>query len=137
MNKSSDDLLRGAAFHEAGQVVVAIHFGLTVGKIEISDDGSGKSQISPSDHLPLVEQIALCVAGIEAQGLFDCHTHSLAAATDYGMVIGLVDGFTEAESLGCRNAGYLRALEILKKQRPEVERLASHLIEHRRAHGTG
>jgi hypothetical protein len=137
MNKSSDDRLRGAAFHEAGHVVVVIHFGLTVGEIEISNEGSGKSQISPSDHLPLVDQIALCVAGIEAQELFDCHTHPLAAAADYGMVIGLVDGFTEAESLACRNAGYLRALEILKKQRPEVERLAYHLIEHRRAHGNG
>lgn len=137
MNKSSDDLLRGAAFHEAGHVVVAIHFGLTVGEIEISNDGSGKSQISPSDHLPLVDQIALCAAGIEAQELFDCHTHPLAAAADYGLVIGLMDGFTEAERLACRNAGYLRALEILKKQRPEVERLASYLIEHRRAHGNG
>ena len=137
MNKSSDDLLRGAAFHEAGHVVVAIHFGLTVGEIEISGDGSGKSQISHSDHLPLVDQIALCAAGIEAQELFDCHTHPLAAAADYGLVIDLVNGFTEAESLACRNAGYLRALEILKKQRPEVERLAYYLIEHRRAHGNG
>jgi hypothetical protein len=136
MNKSSVDLLRGAAFHEAGHVVIAIQFGLTVGEIEISEDGSGKSQISPSDHLPVVDQIALCVAGIEAQELFDCHTHPLAAAADYGMVISRVEEFTEAESLACRNAGYLRALEILKKQKPEVEKLARYLIEHRRAHGT-
>jgi hypothetical protein len=136
MNESSDDLLRGAAFHEAGHVVVAIHFGLTVGEVEISDDGSGKSHISPSDHLPVVDQIALCVAGIEAQELFGCRTHPLAAAADYGLVIGRVDGFTKAESLACRNAGYMRALEILKKRRSEVEKLAQYLLEHRRTHGT-
>jgi hypothetical protein len=137
MNKKSDDLLRGAAFHEAGHVVVAMNFGLAVGEIEISDDGSGRSQIAPPDHLPLVDQIALCVAGIEAQELFNCHTHVLAAAADYGMVIGLLDGLTDAESLEHRNVACLRALEILQEHRPKVERLADHLIKHRRAHGSG
>ena len=94
MNKKSDDLLRGAAFHEAGHVVVAMNFGLAVGEIEISDDGSGRSQIAPPDHLPLVDQIALCVADTEAQELFNCHTHVLAAAADYGTVIELLDGLT-------------------------------------------
>ena len=75
MNKKSDDLLRGAAFHEAGHVVVAMNLGLAVGEVEISDDGSGRSQIAPPDHLPLVDQIALCVAGIEALCL--CGTDKL------------------------------------------------------------
>jgi len=136
MNKTSDDLLRGAAFHEVGHVVVAMHLGLTVGEIEISDDGSGRSQIAPPDHLPIIDQIALCVAGIEAQELFNCHTHELAAAADYGKIIGLVDGLTDAEILQHRVAAYRRALEILEKHRTEVERLAHHLIEHRRAHGS-
>ena len=137
MNKKSDDLLRGAAFHEAGHVVVAMNLGLAVGEVEISDDGRGRSQIAPSDHLPLVDQIALCVAGIEAQELFNCHTHVLAAAADYGMVVGLLDGLTEAESLEHRKAACLRALEILQTHRPEIERLADYLIKHRRAHGIG
>ena len=137
MNKKSDDLLRGAAFHEAGHVVVAMNLGLVVGEVEISDDGRGRSQIAPSDHLPLVDQIALCVAGIEAQELFNCHTHVLAAAADHGMVVGLLDGLTEAESLKHRKAACLRALEILQTHRPEIERLADYLIKHRRAHGIG
>ena len=137
MNKSSDDFLQGAAFHEAGHVVVAIHLGLAVGEIVINDDGSGRSQIGSPDHLPLVDRIALCVAGIEAQELYNCHTHPLAAASDHAKITGLVDGLTEAESLERRNAGYLRALEILKKRRAQVEKLAQHLIDHRRADGLG
>ena len=70
--------------------------------------------------------------GIEAQELFNCPTHALAAAADYGMVIGHLDGLTEAESLECRNVACLRALKILQEHRPEVERLADHLIKHRR-----
>ena len=137
MNKTSDDLLLGAAFHEAGHVIVAMHFGLTVGEIEISDDGSSRSQIASPDSLPLVDQIALCVAGIEAQELFNCHTHELAAAADYGKVIGLLNGLTDVEILQHRVAAYRRALEILEKRRAEVERLAHHLIAHRHAHGLG
>jgi hypothetical protein len=123
----SDDLLRGAAFHEAGRVVVAREFGLPVGEIEIDEDGSGWSQIGSAVHLPLIDQIALWVACIEAQQLFNCRTQVLAAAADDGMVIGLLDGLTEAESLEHQNAAYLRALEILRH----------HLIKHRRAHAFG
>ena len=62
----TNEALRGAAFHEAGHVVVARALGLTVGTIEIGEDGSGKAEISSAEHLPLVDQIALCVAGISA-----------------------------------------------------------------------
>ena len=132
----NDDALRGAAFHEAGHVIVARKLGLQVGEIEISDDGSGHAQISSADHLPCVDQIALCVAGIEAQELFKCHTHELAAAADFARIIDLVDGLTEDESLEYRKAGYARALEIMKPYVSDVERLARHLIEHRHADGS-
>ena len=59
--------LRDAAYHEAGHVVVARFLGLTIREVEIEEDGSGRANISPAEHLPLVDQIALCVAGIEAQ----------------------------------------------------------------------
>ena len=129
----SGDLLRGAAFHEAGHVVVAKHLGLPIGEIEIGIDGSGKADIGPADHLPLIDQLAVCVAGIEAQELFNCHTHPHAPLADYGKVIGLLDELTKAEGREYRDAACLRALEILRKHKPEVERLANHLIEHRRA----
>jgi hypothetical protein len=128
----TNDALRGAAFHEAGHVVVARAFGLTVGKIEIGEDGSGKAAISSAEHLPPIDQIALCVAGIEAQALFNSPTHEYAAFADYAKVSELVKGLTESENFKIRNAAYLRALEILKTHVPEVERLANELIERRR-----
>ena len=67
-----DENLRDAAYHEAGHVVVARFFGLTVGEVEIGEDGSGRANISSAERLPLVDQIAVCVAGIEAQELFNC-----------------------------------------------------------------
>ncbi len=127
----TNDALRGAAFHEAGHVVVARAFGLTVEKIEIGGDGSGKATISSAAHLPPIDQIALCVAGIEAQALFNCSTHKYAAFADYAKVSALVESLTDAESFELRNAAYMRALEILKKRAPEVERLANELIEQR------
>ena len=132
----NDAAVRGAAFHEAGHIIVAHELGLQVGEIEISDDGSGHAQISPADHLPRIDQIALCVAGIQAQSLFNCRTRQLVAAADYAKVIDLVDDLTEDESLECRNAGYARALEILKYHLADVERLARHLIERRHADGS-
>ena len=56
--------LRDAAYHEAGHVVVAQFLGLTVREVEIEEDGSGRADIRYAEHLPLVDQIAICVAGI-------------------------------------------------------------------------
>ena len=126
------DNLRDAAYHEAGHVVVARFLGLTVKEVEIAEDGSGRADISPAEHLPLVDQIAVCVAGIEAQELFNCPMHDHAALGDYLKVCGLLAGLTETESYQCRHAGYLRALEILKARLPEIEALAQRLLNQRR-----
>jgi hypothetical protein len=131
----TNEALRGAAFHEAGHVVVARAFGLKVGAIEIGEDGSGKAEISSAEHLPLVDQIALCVAGIEAQELFNCPTHEYAAFADFAKVCTLVEGLTDSESFEIRSAAYVRALDILKRCVPEVEQLAKELIEHGPAQG--
>jgi len=79
--------LRDAAYHEAGHVVVARFLGLTIREVEIEEDGSGRANLSPAEHLPLVDQIALCVAGIEAQELFNCPMHDHAALGDYRKVL--------------------------------------------------
>src|SRR5262245_40596665 len=126
------DNLRDAAYHEAGHVVVARVLGLTVREVEIEEDGSGRANISPAEHLPLVDQIALCVAGIEAQELFNCPMHDHASLGDYRKVRDLLAGLTEAESYEYRHAGYLRALEILKCRLPEIEALADQLLKQRR-----
>jgi hypothetical protein len=66
------------------------------------------------EHLPLVDQIPVCVAGVEAQELFNCPKHEYAAIGDYQKVRVLLAGLTHAESYEYRHAGYLRALQILK-----------------------
>ena len=129
--------LRDAAYHEAGHVVVARFLGLTIRKVEIEEDGSGRADIRYAEHLPLVDQIALCVAGIEAQELFNCPIHQHAALGDYLKVRELVAGLTDAESYEYRQAGYLRALQILKSRLPEIEALAHQLFNQRRVELNG
>ena len=124
--------LRDAAYHEAGHVVVARFLGLTIGRVEIEEDGSGRADIRHAEHLPLVDQIAICVAGIEAQELFNCPMHQHAALGDYLRVRELLAGLTDTESYEHRQAGYLRALEILKVRLPEIENLADRLFKQRR-----
>ena len=126
------DNLRDAAYHEAGHVVVARFLGLSVREVEIGEDGSGRANISSAERLPLVDQIALCVAGIEAQELFNCPMHDHAALGDYKKVRGLLAGLADLESYEYRQAGYLRALEILKSRLPEIEALADQLLKQRR-----
>jgi hypothetical protein len=124
--------LRDAAYHEAGHVVVARFLGLTIGRVEIEEDGTGRADIRVAEHLPLVDQIAICVAGIEAQELFNCPMHQHAALGDYLRVRELLAGLTDTESYEHRQAGYLRALEILKVRLPETENLADRLFKQRR-----
>jgi len=124
--------LRDAAYHEAGHVVIARFLGLNNREVEIEEDGSGRADISSGEHLPLVDQIAVCVAGIEAQELFNCPVHDHAALGDYRRVRALLAELTGAESYEYRHAGYLRALQILKSQLPEVEALAEQLLKERR-----
>jgi hypothetical protein len=51
-----------------------------------------------------------------------------AALGDYRKVRELLAGLTEAESYEYRQAGYLRALEILKGRLPEIDALAHQLF---------
>lgn len=132
--KANDDRLRDAAFHEAGHVIVARELGLPVGEIAIEIDGDeakGRSDLGSAHHLPLIDQIALCVAGVVAQLLFNSAAHN-AGASDYAKVIQLVEGLADADSLKLSHAADLRAREILQRRAADVERLAIRLIKHRR-----
>src|SRR5262245_6777027 len=67
-------------------------------EVEIEEDGSGRADIGSAEHLPLVDQIAVCVGGIEAQELFNCPMHDHAALGDYRKVRGLLTGLADVES---------------------------------------
>jgi hypothetical protein len=58
--------------------------------------------------------------------------HDHASLGDYRKVRELLTGLTDAESCDYRQAGYLRALEILKGRLPEIGQLANQLFQQRR-----
>jgi hypothetical protein len=129
----ASNALCGTAFHEAGCAVVARYFGLTVREIEIREDASGKiDTIGATDALPLIDRIAIHCAGQASRTVFKCRSHALAVSGDRVEISRLVEGLTEDRYLEVRNAGYRRAIEIVKSNAHEVERLASLLIEQRR-----
>jgi len=137
-NRSPSDDLRGAAFHEAGHVVVARHLGLSVGVIEIGIDGDpakGKAEVSGDDQLSLIDQLALCAAGVEAQEMFDAPTHDVAGFGDGVKIFNLLEDIPVEQRKALRFAGYARAIEILKLHRDEVEQLADRLLRERRIAG--
>jgi hypothetical protein len=122
----------GTAIHEAGHAIVMWALGLTVGMIEIGiggDDTKGNAaSLSPDEHLPLIDRIAICVAGIEAQHIFDCPTHELAGALDLGKVVELLDGIPEPGAYEMRQAGYARARALILMHKANSLRVAERLV---------
>jgi hypothetical protein len=127
---------RGTAYHEAAHVVVAWSLGLPVGAVSVSDDDeSGATQIGPPDHLPLVEQIAVCSAGIAALEVFGHSTHELANSGDHIKIIQLIEdhGISEEEQgRALRDEAYDFARVRLETHRSKVVVLAELLVEHGR-----
>ncbi len=130
----TEDGLRGVAFHEAGHAVVALALGLPVARVEVfEDDHSGATDIVPSDHLPLVDQIAICVAGMNASEMFDAPIlHEYANISDHGRVMGLLRDIAEAEGDVLRDAGHQRAWDLLTNCAGRVEDIAARLIAERK-----
>ena len=129
----ASNALCGIAFHEAGHAVVARYFGLTVTAIEIREDASGKiDTVGATDALPLIDRIAIHYAGQASRTVFKYRSHALAVSDEDAEISKLVDGLADAERLEIRNAGYRRAIEIVKSNAAEVEWLASLLIDQRR-----
>ena len=126
----ASNAVRGTAFHEAGNAVVAQYFGLKVIELEIREDGSGKTDtVGATDDLPLIDRIAILCAGEASRTIFKCRSHALAVSSE---ISTLVEGLADDHRLQIINAAYLRAIEIIKSNAPEVERLAGHLIKQRR-----
>jgi hypothetical protein len=122
----------GAAVHEAGHVVVAWALGLKTRKIAVGidgDDAAGAAEIEESTYLPMVDQIAICSAGADAQRMLDAPTHEVAAFSDMVKISNLVDDLAEEEGEALRYAGYRRSKELLELHHAKVERLAQALAE--------
>ena len=62
MAESSISLI-GAAYHEAGHAVVALHYGLQIGNLRVVENGDSGSDIADSDHLPLIDRAAIWMGG--------------------------------------------------------------------------
>ena len=58
--------------------------------------------------------------------------HEHAALGDHQRMRGLLSGLSDAERYEYRQAGYLRALQILKSRLSEIETLADQLLQQRR-----
>ena len=109
---------------------MARYFGQKVIKLEIREDGSGKTEtVGATDDLPLVDRIAILCAGEASRTIFKCRSHALAVSSE---ISKLMEMLVDDHRLEIRNAGYRRAIEIIKSNAPEVEQLASRLIRQRR-----
>jgi hypothetical protein len=65
-------LLRANAYHEGGHAIVAWALRLYVHEITIRDDRPGENTITGgTKHLPLVDQVANCNAGRQAEEVFE------------------------------------------------------------------
>ena len=123
---------RGAAYHEAGHIVVAWALGLKVGASAIGingDDSAGKTEIERDKPLlPLIDKIAVCAAGLESQSVFGALTHRFAGAKDEAEIIDLTEDLDEDTRLARRNDGYQRAHELIKAHAAKVDLIAGSLL---------
>jgi len=121
------------AYHEAGHAVVAWALGLAVSRIEIGiggDNAKGATNVEHDQERPLIDRLALCAAGLEAQKLFGAPTHDLAGWGDYGKIFELLDGFDEEASSALTDDGHKRAYDLLRANMDRVQRIANALMVH-------
>jgi ATP-dependent Zn protease len=134
----TDDGLRSAAYHEAGHAVVALALGLHVDRVEIfHEDYSGDTEIVGAGDLPLVDRIAICVAGMDAGEMFHAPAHEFAYSRDFQMVVDLLEDIAEAESDALRKTGHQRAWDLLGAHSSSVEDIAAQLLAERKINLTG
>jgi hypothetical protein len=84
---------------------------------------------TPAEHLPTIDRIAICYAGIEAQHVFDCPTHEGAGAGDQGKVVELLDGIPEPRAYQMREAGYQRARTLILMHKVKLLRVAERRVQ--------
>lgn len=91
--------------------------------------GNSETNIDPTDHLSLTDQLAVYLAGEKAGMLFECPLPSWTACGDRAKVLTLLMGRLEQEDRKLRGLGYVRAHELLVEHKNKVIRLAQRLVE--------
>jgi ATP-dependent Zn protease len=123
----------GTAYHEAGHAVVAWSLGVPVKAISVSaDDASGGAEIGSAEHLLLMEQVAICSAGMAAAEVFGHSTHELAASCDRKRIMDLIKAHgvsEEARGPALRYEAYSFARDRLEAHRGKVVTLAELLVQ--------
>jgi ATP-dependent Zn protease len=130
MTNSNSEVV-GAAYHEAGHVLVALHYGLDVGLIVIRENGDGGTNISRTEHLPLLDRVAVCMGGGAAHQHFQAPATDHAMMADYVMVYNLTPEMTDEEREEAIEKAFVRARSIIARNADEVARLAKILITRR------
>ena len=121
------------AVHEAGHVVVAWALGLKTIKmtVGISGDGTaGRAEIEKNPNLPMIDRIAICSAGLDAQRMLGAPIHGgVGPLYDEAEISNLIEDYSEDEGEALRHAGNRRSKELLDLHRAKVEHLAEALAE--------
>jgi hypothetical protein len=118
-------------FHEAGHVVVGWALGLEIGGTRIRPDGTGGADIAASDSLPLVDRVAIYMAGIVAAEMSGVEAvHEKEIWGDMGEVVSIGSREhpgDESAQLALMRAGRVRAASILTVHGAVLSRLSNEL----------
>jgi len=122
--QSESDLFTAAA-HEAGRAIVARTLGLRVTFLELAADGSGKSSIELADQVPVLDQIAICTAGIQGVKLLGAK-EGRQAENDLKLY-ELLKSYPEMDRDHLLSEGCRRAAQILRDHHQGLHRVAARL----------
>ena len=119
------------AYHEAGHAVVACCLVLKVARIHIDKHGEGGgSEIECADGLTIIEQVALRVAGMEAEEMSkQKSTRPLGQDDNIRLTILLSRLSDECREEICEQ-GRALARELLGDHKDKVKRIAEDLIKY-------
>jgi ATP-dependent Zn protease len=119
----------GTCFHEAGHAIVAAALGLEVLNIRINkDDESGTTDVS-GGPLPLIDQVAVCYAGVVAQDIWQLVPEHLAEYSDVDKFFRLVKDLSDEDRDAIHKAGCERANQLLNDNKVLVEIVAQRLVQ--------
>jgi len=123
---------RRAAYHEAGHAVVAWALNLPIGEMRLAKGDEGV-QIGRADHLTVIEQLAICYAGLAAGDLSGDPEAAGEGTLDIRMTTKILvwANLTRGSPAFCeelrRQSGTL-AETIVRRHEEMVARLAARLL---------